>query len=236
MRWTHIAQYRHLEKGFWKHLHNARVAWIVNRIARERDRRSGSLRMLDVGCGDGIVTKRLRAAFPDAAVWAVDLDSVRLVRAKAYCADVAFCHGDVARLPFVTGSFEVVLCHHVVEHVPDDIGVLVECRRVLVPGGLLIVGIPQEGAWPGRIVRTLHQRLYARGEHVNFYTLANMRERLRDAGFSDIEHAKFGFLFPHYYVHVLLVWNRFTFALGHWISRWFDATADSLIFAGRKQA
>jgi hypothetical protein len=63
-----------------------------------------------------------------------------------------------------------------------------------------------------------------------------MERMLNDAGFEDVTYAKFGFLFPHYYVHVALVWNRLTFAIGHWITQRFDTTADSLIVAARKNA
>ena len=234
MKWTEQRQVPNLERGLWRHLHRVRVAWIADRIRREQRGACVPFRILDVGCGDGAIVKRLRDAFPAAHICAVDLDDVRLQRAQAYCDGVTFCQGDVAALPFRDGAFPVVLCHHVVEHVPDDRRVLAECRRVLAAGGLFVLGIPQEYSWPGRIVRTIHHRLYAEGEHINFYTIATMRERLARAGFCRVEYAKFGLLFPFYYLHVLLVWNRVTFAMGHRVAQWFDTVADSLIFAARK--
>lgn len=234
MKWTKKRHHDYLEVGFWKHLHKVRVAWIVDRIHRERFISSDAFKILDVGCGDGVITKHLRASFSEADIQAVDIDKIRLQRATAYCSGVTFCQGEVGALPFRDGMFHVVLCHHVLEHVDDDVKVLNECRRVLRPAGLLILGIPQEDGVIGRCVRTIHRRLYAEGEHVNFYTIATMRARLASIGLTNIEHAKFGFLFPLYYLHVLLVWNRVTFTMGHRISQWFDATADSLMFAARK--
>jgi SAM-dependent methyltransferase len=211
-----------------------RSAWIVERIRREQSG-NAPLRILDVGCGDGVLTRRVRRSFPQAAIRAVDLDEVRLHRATGYCPHVTFLKGDVCALPFVDAAFDVVLCHHVIEHINDDAGVLAECRRVLGSGGLLLLGIPQEGGAIGRVLRMIHRRLFLDGEHVNFYTIPTMRDRLAAAGFTRIEHAKFGFLFPYYYLHVLLVWNRFTFMLGHIVSQRIDATADSLMFAARKR-
>ena len=234
MKWTEKRQYDLLEVGYWKHLHRVRVAWIVDRVRREWRASGGTFRILDVGCGDGVITKRLRTSFPDVAIQAVDLDEIRLRRATAYCPNVTFCQGDVRALPFRDATFQVVLCHHVVEHINDDVQVLTECKRVLSPTGLFILGIPQEDGLIGRFVRRIHWRLYARSEHVNFYTIATMRHRLSDIGLTDIEHAKFGFFYPNYYLHVLLVWNRLTFTLGHLLSQRFDATADSLMFAARK--
>jgi SAM-dependent methyltransferase len=234
MKWTEKRHYDVLEAGVWKHLHKVRVSWILEQVRHERQRHTGAFRILDVGCGDGVITKRLRVAFPDVRVTAVDLDEVRLRRATAYCPRVAFCQSTVETLPFAQETFQLVLCHHVVEHVPNDVRLLEECGRVLSPTGLFILGLPHEGGIIGKILRTLHRRLYAAGEHINFYTIANMRRLLTDAGFKDITYAKFGFLFPHYYLHVALVWNKLTFAIGHRITQWFDVTADSLIFAARK--
>lgn len=234
MKWSAQRQRHALEAGVWKHLHAVRIAWIVDRIRRESRSSAGVFRILDVGCGDAVITKRLRTAFPQADIKAINLDSIRLRRAVRYCPGVAFVKGDVGALPFREATFHVVLCHHVVEHVDDDLRVLAECRRVVRAGGLFILGIPQEDGAIGRFVRTIHRRLYAEGEHVNFYTIATMRERLAGVGFREVEHAKFGFLFPYYYLHVILVWNRLTFTLGHIVSQWCDATADSLMFAARQ--
>lgn len=234
MKWTEKRHYDVLESGVWRHLHKVRVDWIIEQVGREQRRQAGAFRILDVGCGDGVITKRLRTAFPDIQVIAVDLDEVRLRRATEYCPRVAFCQSTVETLPFADDAFQLVLCHHVVEHVPNDVGLLEECGRVLSPTGLFILGLPHEGGVIGRILRTLHRRMYAAGEHVNFYTIATMRRLLTDAGFNDITYAKFGFLFPQAYVHVALVWNKLTFAIGHWITQSFDVTADSLMFAARK--
>lgn len=120
-----------------------------------------------------------------------------------------------------------------VEHVSDDVAVLEECRRALSRGGLLILGIPHEGGVIGRSLRRLHRRMYAEGEHVNFYSIERMRALLRSVGFVDIRLAKFGFLFPQYHMHVALTWCPWTFRLGHWWTQRCDTTADSLIFVAR---
>ena len=231
MKWTEKRQRDYLEDGYWKHLHQARIEWLADRIRSEQ---CDVLCILDVGCGDSVITKRLRDAFPRAIIHAVDMDPVRLGRASAYCKKVAFCHGDATALPFDAAAFDVVLCHHVIEHIQNDIQVLRECRRVLRPGGLLLLGAPQENAWLGRMVRRLHPRLYAEGEHVNFYTIADLRRRLERCGFSRIEHRVVGFLFPWYYVHVLLVWNRLTFRIGDVVSQYWEAGGFAAVLRPRR--
>lgn len=234
MKWTEKRHYDVLETGICRNLHRARVAYILAQIAAVKQKRVKPLRILDVGCGDGVITKRLRERFPDEEIEALDADEVRLDRAKAYCPGVIFRQGDVGSLPHDECVFDVVLCHHVLEHVDEDARVLEECRRVLIPGGVLILGLPHEGGIIGRILRKMHPKLYAEGEHINFYTIAGIRSLLLKQGFSIIKYAKFGFLFPHYYVHLLILRNPLMFYLGHLVSRYVDFTADSLIFLVRK--
>jgi SAM-dependent methyltransferase len=225
-----------LEGGICQHLHGVRVAYILDQLAAIKRSTGRDLRILDAGCGDGVITRRIHEAFPGDHVEAIDADSLRLARARIECPGIVFRAGDVTALPYASASFDVVVSHHVVEHVVSDTALLRECRRVLVPEGWLILGVPHEGGTIGRVLRRLHRRLYAEGEHVNFYTIADIRNRLRRERFRVDDWAKFGFLFPHYYVHLALLSNRVTFALGHRISQRVDATADSLIFVARKAA
>lgn len=234
MRWTGQFQYNSLEAGICRHLHSVRIAHIIDTLGAVHSEQSPSFRLLDAGCGDGIITKRIRDSFPHAHIEAVDADPERLVRARSYCPEVNYREGDVTNLPYAESSFQVVLCHHVVEHVKRDVQVLRECYRVLAPGGLFILGIPQEGGALGKILRTIHFRLYAEGEHINFYTIARMHRLISDQGFVGIRYNKFGFLFPFYYLHLLLLSNSLTFRIGHAISQYVDAVADSLIFVSKK--
>lgn len=50
--------------------------------------------------------------------------------------------GDVCRLPFPSGAFDLIVCYHVLEHVPDDASAMRELARVLRPGGFALVQVP----------------------------------------------------------------------------------------------
>jgi SAM-dependent methyltransferase len=91
-------------------------------------------RVLDVGCGNGRYTSRLREAFPDAEVIGVDL-AAGILETVPEPTVVA----DVTDLPFEDGSADVVLAMHMLYHVPDISAALDELRRVLAPGGVLFV-------------------------------------------------------------------------------------------------
>jgi SAM-dependent methyltransferase len=90
------------------------------------------LRVLDAGCGDGWITAALTA--PE--VVAVDQSeaSVAAARARGLDAQVA----DIRELPFSEGSFDAVMCNHVLYHVEHRERALAEIARVLRPGGRFV--------------------------------------------------------------------------------------------------
>lgn len=95
--------------------------------------------VLDVGCGTGEIVARLAAKYPRASFVGVDLEEPHLARAAARCAAfgerVRFERGDAMALPFADDEFDLVVCRHVIQAVPDARRVLSEIRRVVRPGG-----------------------------------------------------------------------------------------------------
>jgi SAM-dependent methyltransferase len=94
---------------------------------------------------------------------------------------------DLAALPFPDGAFDLVLCSHVLEHVPDDARAMRELRRVLRPGGRAVLqqrvdeGAPHTredpSLGPGERLRAFGQE-----DHVRVYG-RDLADRLRAAGF-----------------------------------------------------
>jgi SAM-dependent methyltransferase len=99
-------------------------------------------RALDLGCGDGRLTRELDAAETVAA----DVSDVALARAAGRVPAARLVSLDPdAPLPLEDGSFDLVLCAETVEHVRDVQLLLSEVRRVLRPGGRLAVTTPAHG-------------------------------------------------------------------------------------------
>jgi ubiquinone/menaquinone biosynthesis C-methylase UbiE len=98
-------------------------------------------RVLDVGCGPGIVT----CAFAQRAASAVGVDLVpamleqaRARAAQLGIANVAWVAGDLDPLPFADASFDLVVTRFVLHHVEDPASALREMGRVLSAGGTLV--------------------------------------------------------------------------------------------------
>jgi SAM-dependent methyltransferase len=93
---------------------------------------------------------------------------------------------DVTDIPFADGSFDVVYCSHVLEHVPDDRKAVREFRRVLRRGGWALIAVPITA---GRTIEdpsvtspAERLRRFGQEDHVRRYG-PDYVERIRDAGF-----------------------------------------------------
>ena len=78
-------------------------------------------------------------------------------------------------------SFDVVTLWDVIEHTPDPTTVLEECRRVLKPGGLLVVNIPDIGSLVSRLMG--RRWVFLLSIHLYYFTVQTLREMLKKTGF-----------------------------------------------------
>lgn len=100
--------------------------------------------LLDFGCGPGSITIGLAAAVAPGEVVGIDandaaLDSARRLAADRGSSNLSFEAGDVYRLEFTDGRFDIAYGHQVLQHLARPRQALGEVRRVLRPGGLLAV-------------------------------------------------------------------------------------------------
>jgi SAM-dependent methyltransferase len=99
---------------------------------------AGAERVLDVGAGEGQLTRRLAAAGTRTAV-GIDPSVAQLLNAGAHRSPAVFVRGAGERLPFRSASFDAVVCCLVIEHAEDPDALLGEVARVLEPGGRFVL-------------------------------------------------------------------------------------------------
>jgi ubiquinone/menaquinone biosynthesis C-methylase UbiE len=119
------------------HAHGADLAMLV-----EVAQLTGQERVLDAGCGAGHTA--LAFAAQGASVVAVDLTAAMLEQGRRLAAErgltgVEFRLGDVEQLPFADGEFDLVVSRYSAHHWPHPQQALAEFRRVLRPGGRLLL-------------------------------------------------------------------------------------------------
>jgi len=88
-------------------------------------------------------------------------------------------------LPFEDGSFELVWTSEVIEHVADTARWLSEVRRVLAPGGRLLVTTPSHGRLRVAL-RGVERFSEPLGDHLHLYTKRSLRLLLDEFGFDEV--------------------------------------------------
>lgn len=146
-------------------------------------------RVIDLGCGTG--RHVLELAKSPATILGADL-SLHDLRVGRYLLEIMRRDGDVRarvhwlqtageRLPFVDGAFDRIICTETLEHVDDDSVLARELVRVLKPGGILAVSVPDEFSEKAFWKLSRNYRTHA-GGHVRIYERSQVVRLLRDAG------------------------------------------------------
>jgi SAM-dependent methyltransferase len=95
---------------------------------------------------------------------------------------------DICNLPFLDNEFDVILCNHVLEHIPDDTKAMQELYRILKPGGFGVLQIPQdlsrEKTFEDNSITDRKERakIFGQYDHVRIYG-RDYFEKLRSVGF-----------------------------------------------------
>jgi arsenite methyltransferase len=151
-------------------------------------------RILDVGCGPGFAIAELVDQVGEAgSIAGVDRSPQMLAAAARRCAgypNVTLHEADAAALPLDDAAFDRALCVQVLEFVPDVAAALAELRRVLRPGGRVVVWdvdwstLSWHSPEPARMQRVLQ----AWDEHLTHPTLPRtLAAQLRSVGFDGVE-------------------------------------------------
>lgn len=162
------------DKHFWFVARNRVIGAIVRRVVAAF---APGYRVLEVGCGTGNVLRVLEKECAPGAVTGMDLfeEGLRFARTRTTCPLIA---ADIHTAAFPQ-AFQLVGLFDVLEHLPDDRQVLRDIHRLLAPGGFLLITVPAHmSLWSYFDVASCHCRRYQ---------LAELRERLGEAGF-DVEY------------------------------------------------
>ena len=123
-----------------------RQAEMLARVLREVP---APARVLDIGCGDGFATSVARDRNGGHHFAGLDWSASSLAEAKGRGLAVLRAGVD-APLPVGSGSVDVVIMSELIEHLVDTDSAIEEARRVLRPGGSLLLSTPNLAAWYNR--------------------------------------------------------------------------------------
>lgn len=162
-----------------KHLNpNPLQRFLLRRFQRrvaELVRRSGARNVLDAGCGEGFLLQYLREDGCAARMSGIDNSLPALRWAVETLPAARLALADVRELPFGDGSFDLVLCLEVLEHLPEPRRGLEELRRV--SGGYCLLSVPHEPFFrAANFLRGKHLRAWGNDpEHLQNWTAGGFR-------------------------------------------------------------
>jgi SAM-dependent methyltransferase len=148
---------------------------LLGRLLRQLDPRPRH-RVLEVGAGTGANLPLLESLGVEQVI-ACDL-SVDALRYAAARSRVALARVDATRLPFASGTMDLVLAADVIEHLDDDAAALREFVRVLKPGGHLVLTVPAfPSLWGPQDIVAHHRRRYQRAPLLSLVREAGVQVR-----------------------------------------------------------
>jgi 2-polyprenyl-3-methyl-5-hydroxy-6-metoxy-1,4-benzoquinol methylase len=160
---------------------------LLDRFLRELDRQLVKLSpasILDVGCGEGVVTERFARLLPETRILGIDADTATLQGEwqGRRLENLSFETGSAYELPFEDKSFELVCAVEVLEHLERPRDALSEMARV--SSSALLVSVPREPQW--RISHFIAGRDLAQlgntPGHINHWSKAGFGRLVGDYG------------------------------------------------------
>ncbi|MSR73960.1 MAG: class I SAM-dependent methyltransferase [Planctomycetes bacterium] len=186
-------EFRDLEDRHWWFLGRKSIfTHLLARLALPK-----KARVLDLGCGMGGMLAELGALGENFEVHGADVAQEALVHCRSRGFAKTFrAHGQA--LPYEDASFDLVTAFDTLEHIPQETETLLECQRILKPGGVLFLSVPA------------YQFLYTHQDrivhHQRRYTASGLEAKLEMAGFRVLKASYINFfLFPLILPVVLLV-------------------------------
>ena len=154
--------------NFWFRARNKLIVWALKKYFPDMRR------YLEIGCGTGYVLAGVAQAYPEAKLVGSEVFSVGLPYAAVRVRAAELIQMDARKIPFMD-EFDVIGAFDVLEHIEEDEVVLTAMLRALRPGGSVVITVPQ------------HPWLWSIADesacHVRRYKIAELREKVRRAGF-----------------------------------------------------
>jgi ubiquinone/menaquinone biosynthesis C-methylase UbiE len=172
----------------------------IEELVRWRGADGTPLDLLDIGCGTGTLAAMLIGSSLPVHVVGLDFaESMAVVASQkareAHAGDRArFVRADSEHLPFADASFDVVTCSNSFHHYPDQQACVRQMRRILRPGGRLMIIDGFRDNILGHLTYDLIIGIVEKGVH--HATWSQMRRHFEAAGFADVRQRKINIFFP----------------------------------------
>jgi SAM-dependent methyltransferase len=145
------------------------------------------LRILDLGCGEGHITEAIRCKWPRAELCGFDYSLTAIEIARQRYPSIDFAVADAYDIPYGPATIDATVMNNLWEHLPDPMRLLDQIRRVLKPGGYVIISTPSRYRFENLVRAAFGQPIaFMSKHHVTEYTVGQVVEQMRFGGFEVI--------------------------------------------------
>jgi|GEM_PF-1630828 len=134
-------------------------------------------RILDVGCGKGLLLKRFLQRHPGWRIFGIEQSRNALRLLPANIPNAHIFEGLLHDSPFASERFELITANGVLEHVPDPLGFLASCREALADDGVLYIGVPNFATNPTDLFTFDHLSRFTPTTLRTLFSAAGLRVR-----------------------------------------------------------
>jgi ubiquinone/menaquinone biosynthesis C-methylase UbiE len=189
--------------------------------------------LLDLGCGDGNNLRWIKDYTEN--LYASDYNMTRLLRAHSSVSDAIIFLADICNYPVRNNSFSCIYFNHVLEHIASDVMALKEVHRILRPGGLLILGVPNEGAFCWQLAYKRSPESLEDSDHCWFYTAKTIKAKIQTVGLTCISIKHMGWGPPSWKWEAKINQRRITHEMINLIGKiFFPKQSSALYLIARK--
>lgn len=160
----------------------------IKRLIDQTRKAPSAIRFLDIGASSGYMVEAAKEAGVVAEGIEPSPSGVEAARER----NITLMLGTAEKLPYENETFDIIHSHHVFEHVADPMKAAQEAYRVLKPGGIVLIEVPNQfdniRFWRDVLFNRVPQRKrnIRSIHHLTFFSRKAMRKLLTDAGFSSI--------------------------------------------------
>ncbi len=200
---------------------------------RKFNRLRKPLKLLDIGCDNGILSSRLKLLGYD--VYGLDIRKKEVAHARKLGIKAVVGSAE-KKFPFGSGFFDAAFAGDIIEHLYDTDFFIQEVHRILKQGGVFVVTTPNLASLSNRI-RLLFGRIPVGSEirlgkdmagHIRNYTFPELESQLREHGFSIVGKVSSNVMFPVKYKFPVLT------PLAIWLGDYASDIGSHIIIAARK--
>ncbi|HDL01042.1 MAG TPA: class I SAM-dependent methyltransferase, partial [candidate division Zixibacteria bacterium] len=167
-------------ENFKSDFHQRRLNCTIELIKKSKS----SKNLLDLGCGQGHFTDKIKKEFSNYNVFGLDYSISAIEYADTNFKNIDFVVANAYNPPYCDEYFDIIILNNIWEHVPDPLNLLQSINRIIKPNGQLVISTPSRYRFINLIKASLGKEISFMSKlHVTEYTVGQIKEQLKFGGY-----------------------------------------------------